>query len=86
MENEALLAFGVVLGLLVATAIARHLVAPSWKRDALSIALVTLGLIAAFMFFFAAGSFMRKVRPQPALHGQAAGTHGLSADRIDAVG
>jgi hypothetical protein len=84
MESEALLAFGIVLALLVAAAIGRRLVAPGWKRDGLSIALVTLGLIAAFMFFFAAGSFMRRARPQPTLHGQAA--EPPAAGRVPAVG
>jgi len=51
-----------LLGLVAAAAVARRRLAAGRRRDALSIALVVLGLVTAFVLFFAAGTLVRKGR------------------------
>jgi hypothetical protein len=62
MEGEPFsIALAALLGLLAAAGLARRFTS-GWRRDALSVALVVLGLLAAFVLFFAAGTFVRKGR------------------------
>jgi hypothetical protein len=56
---------GALLVLLAAAGFARYLCAPGWQRSALSVLLVVLGLVTAFFFFFAAGSWVRGHRSEP---------------------
>jgi hypothetical protein len=67
MDSETLLiALAGLLVLLLAAGLARRF-ASGWRKDALSVGLVALALLTAFLLFFAAGTFVRKTRPQPAL-------------------
>jgi hypothetical protein len=59
MDSNLLLALGVVVLLLLASALGRRFFAPGWQRNTLSVAAVVLGLLAAFLVFFGAGLFMR---------------------------
>jgi len=63
MEREPLLVLAVLLGLLAAAGIARRLVALGWQKNALSVALVVLALLAAFTVFFVFGELMRSSQP-----------------------
>jgi hypothetical protein len=53
------LAFGIVLCLAAAAGVARALSPPGVRRNTLSVVLVVLSLIAAFLFCFGLGSFVR---------------------------
>jgi hypothetical protein len=64
MEREPLLVLGVLLGLLAIAGVARRLVAPGWQKNALSVVLVVIGLLAAFTVFFAFGELMRSSQSQ----------------------
>jgi hypothetical protein len=68
MGTEALLGLAVVLGLLSAAALARRHFASGWQRNALSIVIVVLGMVTAFMIFFGVGSLTRGKQPPPPLH------------------
>jgi hypothetical protein len=93
MGSGWLFVFVVALGLLAAAAIARCLFAAGWQRNSLSVAIVVLGMVVAFVLFFAAGSFVRSKRPQVAFgqefepHGQSTvakvASGGVHAARVD---
>jgi hypothetical protein len=66
MERESLLiSLAALFGLLLVAGLARRS-AVGWRRDALSVTLVVLALLTAFVLFFAAGTFVRRSRPQAA--------------------
>lgn len=62
------LAFGVVAVLAGATGLARRSSPPGKRRDALSVVLVVLALLAAFLLCFALGSLVRNEREQARPH------------------
>jgi hypothetical protein len=68
MEVESLPVLGVLLGLLAAAGLARRFFASGWQKDALSVILVVLALLTAFMLFFTVGKLMRGSPPQSKLH------------------
>lgn len=69
MEGESLLVLGVLLGLLAATGLARRFFASGWQKNVLSVTLVVLALLTAFMLFFAAGKLVRGDQAKSKLHG-----------------
>jgi hypothetical protein len=69
MAIESLLALAVVLGLLSAAAWARRSFAAGWQRNALSVIIVVLSMVAAFMLFFGLGAAMRWQRSPAQVHG-----------------
>jgi flagellar motor component MotA len=62
MDLESLLGLALVLGLLSAAALARRHFAAGWQRNALSVAIVVLAMVAAFMLFFGLGALTRGPR------------------------
>ena len=71
MDADWLLALAVLFCLLAAAGLARRFVAPGWRKNALSVVLVVLGLLTAFAVSFAAGALMRGFQPTSKLHGSA---------------
>jgi hypothetical protein len=53
------LVFAIVLGLAAAAGVARALSPPGPRRNTLSVVLVVLSLVAAFLFCFGLGAFVR---------------------------
>ena len=71
MSSESLLGVGLVLALVAgACALARRSASSEVRRNAFSVALVVLGLLAAFFLFFGAGTLMRGLKAQPKTQGQ----------------
>jgi hypothetical protein len=63
MDGESvLIVLAALLGLMLTAALVRRL-ASGWRKDALSVALVILALLSAFLLFFAAGTLVRRNRP-----------------------
>jgi|EndMetStandDraft_4_1072995.scaffolds.fasta_scaffold138024_3 hypothetical protein len=71
MRTYALPILAVLLVLLVATGVTKHLSASARQRNALSVFLVVLALLTAFFLFFIAGSLVRGGRSQPRPHASA---------------
>jgi hypothetical protein len=71
MSSGSLLGIGVVLLLVAAAcAYARRTAVPVWRRNALSVTIVVVGLVSAFFMFFGAGTLMREMRAAaPTPHG-----------------
>ena len=61
--ESALIILAALFALMLGAALLRRL-ASGWRRDALSIALVVLALLTAFVLFFSAGTLVRRNRPQ----------------------
>jgi hypothetical protein len=61
--ESALIVLAALFALMLVAALLRR-VASGWRRDALSIALVVLALLTAFVLFFSAGTLVRRNRPQ----------------------
>ena len=59
MESNLLLVLVVLLLLLGASAVGRRFFPAGWQRNTLSVVAVIFGLLAAFLVFYGAGSFMR---------------------------
>jgi len=71
MDIESLLVLALVLGLMSAAALARRFFASGWQRNALSVVIVVLSMVTAFMLFFGLGSVMRGQHSPSQLHGRA---------------
>jgi hypothetical protein len=71
MGSESLFELAVVLGLLSGAAFARRFFASGWQRNSLSVVLVVLGMVVAFMLCFGLGSLVQGKQPQPQQHGRA---------------
>jgi hypothetical protein len=71
MSSGSLLGISVVLLLVAAAcAYARRTAVPAWRKNALSVTIVVVGLVSAFFMFFGAGTLMREMRAAaPAPHG-----------------
>lgn len=71
MDRESLLiVLAALLGLMLTAALVRRL-ASGWRKNALSVTLVVLALLTAFLIFFAAGTLVRK-SGSPAVSGSSA--------------
>ena len=71
MDRASLLiVLAALLGLMLTAALVRRL-ASGWRRDALSVTLVVLALLTAFLLFFTAGTLLRK-SASPAVSGSSA--------------
>jgi len=71
MSSDSLLGVGLVFALVAgACGMARRFAPPVLRRNALSVALVVLGLLAAFFLFFGAGTLMRGLKAQSKTQGQ----------------
>ena len=71
MSSKSILAIGLLLVLAaVGCAFARRSASSELHRNAYSVALVVLGLLAAFFMFFGAGTVMREMLSQPKFQSQ----------------
>jgi cytochrome bd-type quinol oxidase subunit 2 len=71
MGSESLLGVGLLLAFCAgACGVARRSASSELRRNTLSVALVVLGLLAAFFLFFGAGTLMRGLKAQPKTQGQ----------------
>jgi len=68
-----------MLGLLAIAGLARHFSSTAKLRNTLSVVLVVLGLLTAFLFFFSAGSLFRGYRQQPSPHSSAPSYRSLAS-------
>jgi uncharacterized membrane protein len=75
MQANVLPILGALLVLLAVAGIARYFAASAKQRNTLSVILVVLGLVAAFFFFFGAGSWLRGHRAQPRPHAGVPANH-----------
>jgi hypothetical protein len=63
MPTAPLLELAALLILVALAAVGRHY-ARGWQRNALSVALVVLGLVTVFFVFFGAGAWIHAARMQ----------------------
>lgn len=73
--GDLTLAFGIVLCLAAAVGLARGLSPPGLRRNTLSVVLVVLSLVAAFLFCFGLGSFVRSRQAQSKLQSRLSTSH-----------
>jgi hypothetical protein len=69
MATSLALALLVTVGLLAVAALGRRALAPGWQRNALSVAMVVLGLATAFIVCFGGGVLVQRLRSQAEVHG-----------------
>ena len=85
MQVNLPLVLAAMLGLLAIAGLARHFSSTAKLRNTLSVVLVVLGLLTAFLFFFSAGSLFRGYRQQPSPHSSAP-SHKFLASSFAVVG
>jgi Na+/H+ antiporter NhaC len=64
MRGNISFALAAVIVLLAAAFVGRRFAGSDWQRNALSVAMVVLGLLAAFLVFFGAGLYAHRTEAQ----------------------